>query len=584
MRCLNKNRFFALSFFGGCLGLAVYLLSSCGLSTDVNKTTLHANNVLAISGPGQVTLSWDESLTNFSNFKVSVGTSSGVYSKDYKNIKSPYLISDLKDNTQYYFLVSATNSSGQISNIELTAKTFGVFENLSLSSEATSITLTWPQEASVTYALSRGSSVGGKYTVLSDDAKSPYKDEGLSSGTQYYYLLIATSSSISSYAKALAIPAEPPVVTTTSTIVSTPPGSFSISSIVAGDSSATISWGESTGATSYAIYRSTKSGGPYVQIPVTETDSHKDTGLVNGVTYYYVVSASNGKAETWTTESSVTPLNAPQKFYFSSISSANQQLVISWNPSQFATSYTLSRNGTVIQTTTDTTYTDLGLTNGQSYTYTVTADNPQGSLAVEAPISGTPNFRLIAVSNNQQVSLTWDVSANDMGYTLLKGTSFGNYPTTLASNLNVGTYVDSNVVFGTQYFYKLVPNNPNLTAYATADDTPEASQACVTWVRNYVAWMNNSPTNAQNTCPTFTDPDHSGVSYIYEASNGYPRVTGSIANPPLVYLFFCRSTVVTCNGGCFYNAVTGSYPLANATAPPANCPLPNPPVGFPAFN
>ena len=46
------------------------------------------------------------------------------------------------------------------------------------------------------------------------------------------------------------------------------------------------------GADVYAT-RSTTSGGPYAQVGAPGSTTYTDTGLTNGTTYFYVVSASN---------------------------------------------------------------------------------------------------------------------------------------------------------------------------------------------------------------------------------------------------------------------------------------------------
>src|SRR4029077_6951296 len=60
-----------------------------------------------------------------------------------------------------------------------------------------------------------------------------------------------------------------------------------------GDAQVRCGWVASSGATSYNVKRSTTNGGPYTTIGSPTTTSYTDTGVTNGTTYYYVVSAVN---------------------------------------------------------------------------------------------------------------------------------------------------------------------------------------------------------------------------------------------------------------------------------------------------
>lgn len=54
--------------------------------------------------------------------------------------------------------------------------------------------------------------------------------------------------------------------------------------------------GANPNLTGYRVYRSTTSGGPYTLIATVDTNTYEDTGLTNGVTYYYVVTSIDAAA------------------------------------------------------------------------------------------------------------------------------------------------------------------------------------------------------------------------------------------------------------------------------------------------
>lgn len=66
----------------------------------------------------------------------------------------------------------------------------------------------------------------------------------------------------------------------------------------AGNAQASLNWTASSGVVSYNSKRSYRSGGPYTTLATgIATVSYLDTGLTNGITYYYVVSAVNSCGE-----------------------------------------------------------------------------------------------------------------------------------------------------------------------------------------------------------------------------------------------------------------------------------------------
>ncbi|HET9313992.1 MAG TPA: endo-1,4-beta-xylanase [Vicinamibacteria bacterium] len=76
----------------------------------------------------------------------------------------------------------------------------------------------------------------------------------------------------------------------------------------AGNAQVALTWSASSGATSYNVKRATTSGGPYATVGSTAGTSFTSTGLTNGTTYFFVVSAVNGAGEsTSSAQASATP-------------------------------------------------------------------------------------------------------------------------------------------------------------------------------------------------------------------------------------------------------------------------------------
>jgi phospholipase C len=76
----------------------------------------------------------------------------------------------------------------------------------------------------------------------------------------------------------------------------------------AGNAQVALSWNAPNGATSYAVYRSAVSGGPYSLINSTTVTNYTDVGLTNNATYFYVVTATGtGGTSGYSSQVSATP-------------------------------------------------------------------------------------------------------------------------------------------------------------------------------------------------------------------------------------------------------------------------------------
>jgi O-glycosyl hydrolase len=90
---------------------------------------------------------------------------------------------------------------------------------------------------------------------------------------------------------------------------SSPPAAPTGLTATAGNTQVSLSWTASSGATSYNVKRSTVNGSGYATINSPTGTSYTNTGLTNGTTYYYVVTAVNANGESGNSnQASATPV------------------------------------------------------------------------------------------------------------------------------------------------------------------------------------------------------------------------------------------------------------------------------------
>jgi subtilisin family serine protease len=199
------------------------------------------------------------------------------------------------------------------------------------------VSLHWNASSGATGYTVRRSTVSGSgfSTIATGITATTYTDAGLSNGTTYYYRVSALNAAGES-ADSAEVSATPMLL---------PPAAPTGLAATPGNGQISLSWTAPSGVTSYTVKRSSTSGGPYtpIQTGISGT-SIVDTGLVNGATYYYVVTAVNAAGESPTSnEASATPTAgsaAPTGLAAMPIPS---RLVLTWNASQGATSYHVKR-------------------------------------------------------------------------------------------------------------------------------------------------------------------------------------------------------------------------------------------------
>jgi Carbohydrate binding module (family 6)/F5/8 type C domain len=283
----------------------------------------------------------------------------------------------------------------------------------------------------------------------------------------------------------------------------------------AGNSQVALSWLPSMGATGYNVKRSTTSGGLYTVIATNVASAgYSDTGLVNGTTYYYVISARNPAGggvnssqayaipgtlnrTIWVASSSTSGSDSPGnaldgnlttrwstgtsqvngqrfqvdmglantffKIVLNAVNSANDyprgyQVYVSNDGVNWGSSIATGTGSSGVTTITFATQT-------ARYIRIIQTGSAPGTFwsIHEFNVFGTSPFAptglAATVVASGQVALSWTGSASATGYNLKRATVSGGAYTTIAINLTGLTCTDTGLPNGLTYYYVVSATN-----------------------------------------------------------------------------------------------------------------------------
>jgi chitodextrinase len=385
------------------------------------------------------------------------------------------IVSGLTNGTSYIFTVVATNSTdSSIYSVPSPALILASIPdpptNVSAVAGNGQATVSW------TAPTNNGGASIEDYTITSSPGNFTQTVNypqtsgiitGLTNGTSYTFTVTARNSAGSSSASSPSSPVTSGV----------PPGQPTNVSAVAGNAEARVYWIAPTndGGATIEDYTITSSPGNFTNTVAGTERTATVTGLTNGTSYTFTVTARNyaGNSSASSPSNSVTPSAPPGQPTSVTAVAGNQQATVSWtaptnNGGSVINMYTVTSSPGGIQVFPSSSPIIISaLTNGTSYTFTVTANNSGGSsvpsnpsLPVTPGSVPNPPRNLSAILNNGQALVSWDAPTNNGGYAINTYTlsySPSGTPVTISASLT--SYTFTGLTDGTSYRFTVTANN-----------------------------------------------------------------------------------------------------------------------------
>ncbi|MEW6332996.1 MAG: GDSL-type esterase/lipase family protein [Thermodesulfobacteriota bacterium] len=254
--------------------------------------------------------------------------------------------------------------------------------------------------------------------------------------------------------------------------------------LAAGNTQVSLVWTEAVGATSYNIYWSTAAGvrkntGSKIS---NVTSIYYHTGLTNGTTMYYVVTATNQygeSSESKEVSATPSPLNPPLPPSDVATLAGDRKVIIRWTSreaGEAASPHNIywsnnagvtKENGTKISGAANP-YTHTNLTNELPYYYIITGVNNYGEGFPSAEVSATPDQGNVpsaptgikAVAGNREALISWNAVDKAVTYNIYWSLSAGisSQNGTKLSNVK-SPYNHTGLTQGSTYYYVITAVN-----------------------------------------------------------------------------------------------------------------------------
>jgi len=381
------------------------MIAVADLTTAVDALTFNGNDPVGLFKNGTL-IDIIGVLNNTANFAIDVTLvrNSNVYSPNTTYTTSEWTSYPIDT---YTYLGTHTIDEGTVDTQAPTAPT-----NLaSASITQTTFTLSWT--ASTDNVAVTGYDIYRNGTLLASTTSTSYSVTGLTASTTYTFYVKAKDAAGNVSAASSTIS----VTTSAAADTQAPTAPTSLASSNITETSVSLSWTASTdnvAVTGYDIYRNG------TLLASTTSTSYSVTGLTASTTYTFYVkakdAAGNVSAASSTisvTTSAATDTQAPTAP--TSLASSNiteTSVSLSWTASTdnvAVTGYDVYRNGTLLASTTSTSYSVTGLTASTTYTFYVKAKDAAGNVsAASSTISVTTSSTTISYCTSMGTNYSYE--------------------------------------------------------------------------------------------------------------------------------------------------------------------------------
>jgi fibronectin type 3 domain-containing protein len=373
------------------------------------------------------------------------------------------------------------------------------------------VTITWDEvDGASGYNVKRSEEINGSYIVIATNIpEATFTDSTVEDGKKYYYVVTAVAgdeeSEESEYnnveineiikeeineeikenpQKELLAPTNVTVKVENKNII--------------------VRWDNVINAGSYNIKRKTLQEKEYKIIKERVTDTtYVDSDLINGITYYYVITANNEEESKDSIEvfvkanidqlieekdkQPIEEITKPEKLEYELenkdnlpstptnilVENGNKSVKLKWKFVNGSLTYKVKRGtnsggpySLVADNINVNSYIDNNVSNGTTYYYIISSVNSVGESEYSNEVTAIPDItkpaaptNIDTVTGDKRVNITWSKVDNADSYTIKRGTSSGGSYTLVKNNITTTSYTDSALTNGTTYYYIISAKN-----------------------------------------------------------------------------------------------------------------------------